>query len=263
MCQLPPPEMPQVPPRPHSHCATGNFSQALLLPCVCRFARHWEGAAGTAHLALLSHSTQPPHLLLGSYRSEVTWGTLQVRTRSLASPSPRCSWKRGCTWANIWAGRGGRGLGWAERGTWTPRERHKEEGGVGIMSGHPKVLPLPPWSLPPCQRGSRQASVFQEPLSEQPEGTGMWPRSGERVARAVTLHREQKLVWGGGAALRRTPVPPFAAGLHSLPTASSPPPPTPSPTPPPPEKSKRQYSFSPSGPSPPLLVIVMNANNTQ
>lgn len=79
ICQLPPPEMPQVLPHPHSHSSTGNFPLALL-PCISGTALGGEGAAGmfegangslTAHLALLTHCTQPPCLFPGSCRREV------------------------------------------------------------------------------------------------------------------------------------------------------------------------------------------------
>lgn len=66
MCQLSPPEMPQVPPCPHSHSSTSNFPLAFL-PCISGIALDWEGAAGlfegleqqivthlATHLALLT-----------------------------------------------------------------------------------------------------------------------------------------------------------------------------------------------------------------
>lgn len=180
---------------------------------------------------------------------------------------PRCSWKRGCTWTNIWGGRGARGMGWAERGTWAARERHTEEGGVGILSGHPARLPLPPWSPHPASgafvRPARFGTPFQSSLVAM-RGLGCGPVLGREQPGQCPGSGDRSWRVGGGAALRRTPVPPWAAGLPPLPTAWAPPN---APSHATGEKEMavgfRRPSFTPSGPLPPLLVIVTNANNAQ
>lgn len=87
---------------------------------------------------------------------------------------------------------------------------------------------------------------------------------GESSQGSVLAAGTEAGAWGGGAALRRTPVPPWAAGLPPLPTAWAPPN---APSHATGEKEMavgfRRPSFTPSGPLPPLLVIVTNANNAQ
>nr|KAF6416209.1 hypothetical protein HJG59_009489 [Molossus molossus] len=109
----------------------------------------------------LSFLVIPPRLVACSWkltRGRLCRSTLKVRTLILTSPSPRCGWKRGYTWTHIRTGRGRQGLGCTGKSTWASREKHKEKGDVGIMSGHPELIFLPPWSLPlqipkkaPCQ----------------------------------------------------------------------------------------------------------------
>lgn len=121
MCQLPPPEMPQVSPHPHPHSSTGNFSLAFL-PCItgcilvgrgllaCLRCWNSRSAADRNHPLGPSHFTQPAHLFPGDQGSKVMREHPRSENSQHHSSFPKGVQGQGCTWTNIWAGRGRRGL---------------------------------------------------------------------------------------------------------------------------------------------------------
>ena len=141
MCQLPPPEMLQVPPHPHPQSSTGNFSLAFL-PCISDYLlvergllaclRCWNSRSADQqqivnHLPGPSHSTQ-------TKGAKLRGSTLEVKILSITSPSPRVFRARVAP-GQTSGQEEGEGAWCGLRGTRASRESHKGKGDVKNDSG--------------------------------------------------------------------------------------------------------------------------------